>query len=277
MTSQDDKQGASNTFSDAMEEQFEPETPQLTAVSIKLPPLWPAAAETWFSKADSQFRHKGVTSSLTKFDHVVSTFDQPLAIQFADIINAPPTFQPYEALKARVLRQFGLTDFQRFEAVININYSHDEKPSVLMNNLLALMPAGYKPDFMFIGHFLRRMPQEIRVLLLRHVDSEPRELAAVADELWQIRSAAPVNSFSYQEEDQFQDLNVLRNTSSSANRQSQNNSNTRRHLNKSSHSTQSNSQQSNEVCWYHETFGSSAQTCRKPCSFSGNGKPGRRN
>ena len=110
---------------------------------------------------------------------------------------------------------------------MNINFSHDEKPSVLMNNLLALMPAGYKPDFMFTGHFLRHMPQEIRVLLLHHVDSDPRELAAVADELWQIRSAAPVNIFLFQEEDQVEDINAHRNASSSANRHSQNNANSR--------------------------------------------------
>ena len=82
---------------------------------------------------------------------------------------------------------------------MNINFSHDEKPSSLMNNLLALMPAGYKPDFMFTGHFLRRLPQEIRILLLRHVDSSPRELAAAADELWQVRTAPTVNSFTFQE------------------------------------------------------------------------------
>ena len=88
----DKEEGDFNTYSDTMEEQPVPEPARLTAVAIKLPPLWPAAAETWFARAEGQFRSKGVTSSLTKFDHVISVFDQALALQFADILIAPPPF-----------------------------------------------------------------------------------------------------------------------------------------------------------------------------------------
>ena len=32
---------------------------------------------------------------------------------------------------------------------------------------------------------------------------------------------------------------------------------------------------SSDMCWYHQKFGSSAQKCRPPCSFSGNTSAGR--
>ena len=32
---------------------------------------------------------------------------------------------------------------------------------------------------------------------------------------------------------------------------------------------------SSDMCWYHQKFGSSAQKCRPPCSYSGNASAGR--
>ena len=69
--------------------------------------------------------------------------------------------------------------------MLNLPLSSDERPSTLVNKMLAAMPPGYKPDFLFNSLFLRRLPSKIRVHLLKKVDEDARELGVEADELWQ--------------------------------------------------------------------------------------------
>ena len=95
---------------------------------------------------------KGVTASSTKFYYCVSSFNQVL-----DLIKSPPAAGPYEALKNRLLKLFTLEDFQRNEAISNLPSSGDMKPSKLMSNMLALLPAGHEPCFFSQGS----LPQEI--------------------------------------------------------------------------------------------------------------------
>ena len=40
-----------------------------------------------------------------------------------------------------------MTDYQRFESIMALPFSPDERPSYLMNNMFSLMPDGYTPDF----------------------------------------------------------------------------------------------------------------------------------
>ena len=76
-----------------------------------------------------------------------------------------------------------MSDWQRFEALVNLPLVVDQKPSILMNKMLALYPADSKPDFMFRGNFLRRLPAEIRSHLIHESILDPRALALKADAL----------------------------------------------------------------------------------------------
>ena len=157
----------------------------LSAVSLKLLPFWTSNAQNWFSNVEGQFHTRGITSSITKYYYCIQSFNQELSAQFSDIVGSPPPSEPYETLKARVLRQYTLTNFQRVEAMLNLPLSSDERPSTLVNKMLAAMPPGYKPDFLFNSLFLRRLPSKIWVHLLKKVDGDPCELVIEADKLWQ--------------------------------------------------------------------------------------------
>ena len=63
----------------------------------------------------------------------------------------------------------------------------DQKPSNLMNRMLALLPDDYKPDFILRGLFLEQLPINVRSHLLRKKVSDLRALALKADELYQSR------------------------------------------------------------------------------------------
>ncbi len=78
-------------------------------------------------------------------------------------------------------------DYQRAEKLVNLPSLGDRRPSQLMNTMLALLPDGYTPGFIFNFLFLQRMPAGVHGLLIAQRIKDPRELAARADEYWVIR------------------------------------------------------------------------------------------
>ena len=120
-------------------------------VSMKLPVFWPDAAEVWFAQADAQLTIRNVTVSKTKFYHLVAVLPQEVASQIMDLICPPPAEDPYGVLRECLITLYTLNNYQRFEALVSLPLSGDQKPSHLMNRMLALLPDDYKPDFILRG------------------------------------------------------------------------------------------------------------------------------
>ena len=151
--------------------------PRVGAVALKLPLFWPDSAEVWFAQAEAQFNIKGIVSSTTKFYYCVAALSQEVASQLLDLIRTPPSSEPYEVLKSRLVKTYALNDYQRFESLVSLPLTGDQKPSHLMNRMLALLPEDYKPGFILRGLFLRRLPAEVRAHLLQDSISDPRALS----------------------------------------------------------------------------------------------------
>ena len=254
------------------------------AVHMKLPTFWPDTAEVWFAQADAQFAIRNLTSSKTKFYHAVAVLPQEVASQILDLIRAPPSGDPYGVLRERLITLYTLNDYQRFEALVSLPLSGDQKPSHLMNRMLALLPDDYKPDFILRGLFLRRLPIDVRSHLLREKVDDPRALALKADKLYQSRvSPSAMNLLS----DDFGDALQVNLVSSRAkvpsrpgtpkisnsvkippSRRSQ--TRTRSPSRSPTPAPSSRSPTLPGFCWFHKKHGVKATNCRTPCSFSGN-------
>ena len=127
-----------------------------TNVALKLPAFWPENAEVWFAQAEAQFAIKSISVSKTKFYYAVASLPQEVATQILDLIRAPPAGDPYKVLRERLITLYSLNDYQRFEALVSLPLTGDQKPSHLMNRMLALLPDDHKPDFILRGLFLSR-------------------------------------------------------------------------------------------------------------------------
>jgi len=233
------------------------------SVSLKLPTFWPDSAKAWFAQTDAQFAIKRITSSETKFYYCVAALSKEDAEQLADLICSPPSSEPYETLKRRLFDLYELNSFQRFESFISLPFSADMKPSHLMSKMLHLLPEDHKPGFFVRGHFLRRLPAEIRSHLLQEDIKDPRALARKADELWQNSNVAALNALSHASEDQeVQDVFAV--SSRPAPRSS-----SRPKSGRSVPSRPSSSSRSSPAgwCWYHKSHGEEAQRCKSPCSY----------
>ena len=138
-----------------------PSVPVAANVALKLPVFWPEAAEVWFAQTDVQFAIKSITVSKTKFYHAVASLPQDVAVQILDLIHAPPAGDPYKVLKERLTTLYSLNDYQRFEALVSLQLTGDQKPSHLMNRMLSQLLDNYKPDFILRGLFLHCLPIEV--------------------------------------------------------------------------------------------------------------------
>ena len=154
---------------------------KVNTVAIKVPQFFKHAPETWFVHLEAQFDLKQLKTSSTKFYHCISALPSEVATQWTHMKRNPGE-DHYPEIKDRLIHLYSLSNYQKFKALINLPFTSDTTPSVLMSSMLNLYPKKFKPDFVFIGLFLRRLPQSIRDhLLALDLDENPDALAKKAD------------------------------------------------------------------------------------------------
>ena len=75
------------------------------AITLKLPPFWPADPDIWFAQVEAQFTTRGITVEKTKFDYIIASLSPEPATEVRDIILAPPTDLPYTTLKKELIKR----------------------------------------------------------------------------------------------------------------------------------------------------------------------------
>ncbi len=167
-----------------------PPTVNVNAVAVKLPDFWPADPQTWFHQAEAAFRRSNVTVSFTKYDHVLMKLPTDVVMSVRDLVNSmqPNTPDAYKQLKARLTASYGKTKWQQVNAILDLPPLGDRRPSHLMNELLALLPAGENKDgALFLGIYLRKLPATMRDHLAAANHETAAAMAAHADILWDAR------------------------------------------------------------------------------------------
>jgi len=226
----------------------------IAAVAIKLPEFWTSNPNTWFAQAEAQFIIKNITSSLTKFYHVVAVLPQSVATNLADLIVKPPATDAYEDLKKRLVTSYSYTDYQKSDLLFNMPELGDRRPSELLSSMLSLVPDGESKTELFRFLFLRRLPVELRTHLFDVKSEDIRVLGDKADRLWD--STRQLGSIT---------ASVTPSSGRTVSRESQSTAH-----NATPRATGA------DHCWYHKKFGERASKCHPPCSFSisGNARNG---
>ena len=246
-------------------------TPSVAAVHLKLPPYWPSDPEVWFAQVKAQFTTRGITVQKTKFDHIVASLSPEIATEVRDLILRPPTDNPYDNLKAQLIKRTTASEQRRLQQLFNAEELGDRKPSQLLRRMQQLLgDKAASTDSAFIRElFLQRMPGNIRMVLASTADAVSlEELATLADKVMDVASPSVAVVTTPQATSDMEQLRaevsrltdiVSSFTKSRPSRRSP-----------SPHPTSNPT-----LCWYHQRFGKNARKCRPPCSWSGN-DPARR-
>jgi hypothetical protein len=124
-----------------------------------------------------------------------------------------------------------------------------------MDKMLGLLSAGTKPDEVFMGLFMDRLPVEMRAQLSLQDYESPRHLAAAADLIWDARGPTAVIPPA---------VNAVmrdgRNRSRSPSGKGGRGGGRRPRT----------STPGPGLCFYHRRFAEKAHRCEPPCTWAGN-------
>jgi len=210
-------------------------------IAVKLADFWVSDPDVWFLQTEAEFGRARITVSRTKYQYVLPRLPEK-------------------------------SKWQRGFAIIDHPDIGDRRPSQLMSDMLALLPAENEPDTLFLCHFLRRLPVSMRDHLAAADCNTAEEMATYADRLWDARAGQPVSHVSPQ--DASVDAVDSRSTSPGGARRAPGGHYAQRGKRgrggQNSGGGQPRSSTPGPLCRLHKKWGARARDCEKPCSWSGN-------
>ena len=163
---------------------------------VNVPEFWSEVAHVWFVQANVEFAVKSVSVESTKFSYVVAALPESVALRLADALMAPNPTNLYTVIKERLLKVFTLYDYQHAEHLLDLPPMGDERPTAIMDRMLALLPDDAnreQPGFLFRTLFLRKLPADIRSHLIAFKGESMRFLAEKGKVFWTTRPSAALH------------------------------------------------------------------------------------
>ena len=160
---------------------------EANAIMFKLPQFWQTRSHIGFGQAETQFAMRNITQDTTKFYHVMASLDQDTATHVVDLITNPPAADKYDTIKGRLIAAFTPSDLERANTILDMPELGVDKLSYLMSKMLALID-DHDHCVFFRAIFLRRLPDDVRIVLASSRETDLRKLALEADELIQAQS-----------------------------------------------------------------------------------------
>ena len=250
-----------------------------SAVSIKLPPFWPADPALWFAQVEAQFATRNITVEKTKFDYVISSLQPELATKVRDLNLSPPDDKPFQTLKAALINRTAVSEQKRLSQLLTEEELGDRKPSQLLRRMYQLLrdkAAGM--DQSFIRElFLQRIPVNVRMVLASTPTAiTVEELASLADKIMDVASPSaaaiiPASALSNEISELKSEIAQLQKLIKRPNHRPSRPP--RRYRSPASRPTTPPSDSPSNLCWYHQNFGQAARKCKAPCSAQSGNPP----
>lgn len=153
--------------------------PSVSAVSVKVPPLYRNNPEAWFRTLESQFHLARITSEETKYHYLVAHLPEDISSML--ITAATPRL--YEPLKAAIAGMLQKSQQEKINEILATSDLGGDKPSIFVKKLNAKMSEcgmASCPD-MLKATLIRCLPSELRIALSGFQKETPEKLAEIAD------------------------------------------------------------------------------------------------
>ena len=171
-----------------------PSRESVAAVTLKIPPFWPADPQIWFAQVEAQFSTKGITRKKTRFDHVVASLAPKFALEVRDFILAPPASEPYKTLKAQLIERTAASEQHRLQQLFHTEDLGDRKPTQLLRRMQQLLGEKMSTtDATFLQElFLQRLQSNVRMVLAASGTTNLPQIASLADKIMEVATSTGV-------------------------------------------------------------------------------------
>ena len=232
---------------------------QINVVAARLPDFSSQEPLTWFRRAETRFRIRGITQPTTKADYVLEALPEEIFRRIGPWLDQQADEIPYEDL----LKEFSPTTSERARRLLMMPSQPigDRKPSELWNEICALsrlpevdeVTKQHKEVDMKKEIWLQSLPSSVRVLLHNTDDKSMDELSTLADNITTSQNAvhSPTVSNTAVRQHNIDEVMPVRQEGAHTERVE-----VRAPI------------ESGRLCYYHRRFGSDARYCEKGCTWS---------
>lgn len=245
----------------------------IARVGIKVPDFWRAEPELWFLRLEAQFRQARIASDGCKFDHTVASLNSDVLIEVSDILRNPISGRAYNDLKTRLLDRYGTSNDEKIHRLMEMTLG-DLKPSQLLHRMQAFALDNISTQVLK-NLWLDRLPSQVRGVI-SILDGDLEELAKKADKFTLSANSPimPIETKTSMEKvvtDLTNQISALATKVETNQRYSppQQQCDTQG-SSQSVQTTKTTTIPDNDICYFHQRFGSKAKKCRPPCRFSKN-------
>ncbi|XP_064485906.1 uncharacterized protein LOC135398431 [Ornithodoros turicata] len=154
----------------------------------RFPPFWHRNPAIWFIQAETQFQLAGISQQLTMYRHIVAALPPEVAMEVADVLQAPPPRDQYSRLKTAILDGTTLTERKRLRQLLNTEELGDRRPSQLLRSMEALL-GDHAPTFdaqLLRELFMQRLPSQVQMILAAASSLPLANLAEQADKIMEV-------------------------------------------------------------------------------------------
>ena len=251
----------------------------VAAVSIKLPPFWPADPEVWFVQVEAQFATRGIATQKTRFEYVISSLSPEFATEVRDLLLRPPAENPYDRLKAELVKRTAASEQRKLQQLISGEELGDRKPTQLLRRMQQLLGdhAAEANNTFLRELFLQRLPPNVRMVLASTGDAmDLNTLADMADKVIEV-STPSVSAVSHtppadtlEVEQLRKEVTRLADLVASLTRERPRRDRSRSRGPRPRSPAPKEFQQQDQtpgLCWYHKKYGAAAHKCQSPCNW----------
>lgn len=266
----------------------QPHPPQAAAVTLKLPPFWPADPELWIAQVEAQFRTRNIVQDSTKYDYIVASLSPDTAGEIRELLLRPPENNKYDSIKQALLKQNEMSDQKRLQELLSKEDLGDRKPTQILRRMRQLVGDTIFDPKMLRALFIQKLPPAVQGIMMTADDNtELGGMAEMADKIIEVTSPQ-VNKVSFSERSPEpaseisqlrEEVSELRQMMSTMMQDSRSHGSQQRQRSNSrgrSPYPRRRDPSKHPLCWYHHKFGDKSTKCESPCSWSSASKNGGR-
>ena len=240
---------------------------EANAITLKLPPYWPADPELWFAQVEAQFATRHVTTDGTKYSYLVASLTPESAAEVRDLLITPPDTDRYKGLKEALVKRTTNSEQARIKQLLTTEELDGRRPTQLLRRMRQLVGSNTAlvPEDLLKQIFVPRLPNHVQLMLTAHDSLTLDKCAELADKLMDV-IGPQVSALTPSPMD---DVAVLRKELNEIKDLLRGRSNDKQTAGPRSRSKTPGPRSEDQpgYCWYHAKFGDKAKHCRPGCTF----------